>query len=489
MVSADGHHLVFGSQYPLVAGANNSGGNLNIFDRDLLAGTTQLVSTTPGGTAMQVGMGVSQVDISADGSRILLATKVSVDAAGNEYARLYMHIGNSASSTELTPGFTQGVLFAGMTSDGSKVYFTSPEKLLPADTDTAADLYVADVDSIGDVELALLTPSGGGACNPVANSAGPHWNTVDATTDCSVVAVGGGAGVASAGGAAFVLSPEPLDGGVANQPNLYEIVPGGGPELVATLSPDDPLVIDSTRDAETSATPEFQTNPDGAFATFRSTMPLTGIKNAGKPSVYVLSRGAADPLACASCNPSLTEDPTLQGEASLASAGLSITDDGRVFFNSLASLGVEDTGGTKDIYEWVDGRARMISSGIGRFDSELLSVTHDGTDAFFYTHDTLDANVDQNGERTKIYDARVDGGFFELPVKPQCQASDECHGPGTIVPGRPLIASSGKTSNGNVASDKGSKACPKGKVRRKGKCAKKPKKSAKSLKKGKKRND
>jgi hypothetical protein len=488
MLSADGQHLVFGSQYPLVPGANNSGGNLNIFDRDLATGITQLVSTTPTGAAMQVGMDVSQVDISVDGSRILLATKVSVDAAGNEFGRLFMHIGSSPKSAELTTGFTQGVIFAGMTADGSKVFFTSREKLLPADADNAADLYEAEVDSGGDVDLALLTPSGGPACSPVANSAGAHWNTVDATADCSAVALGGGAGVASASGAVFFLSPELLSGGVANQPNLYEVVPGGSPELVATLSPDDPLVIGSTRDAEISASSEFQANPNGSFATLRSSVPLTGINNAGKPSVFVFTRGASVPLACASCNPSVTEDPTLQGEAALASAGLSITDDGRVFFNTQASLGVEDTGGTKDVYEWVGGRARTISSGIGRFDSELLSVTHDGTDAFFYTHDTLDANVDQNGERTKIYDARVGGGFFELPVKPQCQASDECHGPGTIAPGPPLIASSGRTSNGNIGAGK-SKPCRKGKVRRRGKCVKKPKKSAKSLKKGKKRND
>ena len=120
----------------------------------------------------------------------------------------------------------------------------------------------------------------------------------------------------------------------------------------------------------------------------------------------------------------------------------------------------------------------MISSGIGRFDSELLTTTDDGTDAFFFTHDTLDANVDENGERTRIYDARVNGGFFKLPVKPQCAASDECHGPGTIAPGPPQIASSGRTSNGNRQ-----EACPKGKVKRKGKCVKKKSKKRQAKKK------
>ena len=108
MLSADGGHLVFGSQYPLVTGANASGGNLNIFDRDLVAGTTQLVSKTPAGTAMRVGMGVSELALSDDGARILLGTRVSEDSAGNEYARLYMHIGSSPNTVELAPAATAG---------------------------------------------------------------------------------------------------------------------------------------------------------------------------------------------------------------------------------------------------------------------------------------------------------------------------------------------------------------------------------------------
>ena len=38
---------------------------------------------------------------------------------------------------------------------------------------------------------------------------------------------------------------------------------------------------------------------------------------------------------------------------------------------------------------------------------------------------------DQNGTLTKIYDARANGGFLFIPDPVPCQASDECHGPGT----------------------------------------------------------
>ena len=40
---------------------------------------------------------------------------------------------------------TTGVLYDGMTEDGSKVFFTTKDKLLAADTDESADIYQAEV--------------------------------------------------------------------------------------------------------------------------------------------------------------------------------------------------------------------------------------------------------------------------------------------------------------------------------------------------------
>jgi hypothetical protein len=471
MVSADGSHLVFGSRFAFTPGANSNGTDLNIFDRNLETATTQLVSTTAAGTAMQAGMDVSQVDMSIDGSRILIGNQVGVDASGNELVRLFMHIGTEPKSVELAPAATSGVLFDGMTDDGSRVFFTSSQALLGPDTDSATDVYEAQVGPAGGVLLRLVS-GGAGTCNPVANGAGPHWNSVGATADCGAVAIGGGAGVGRGSGTSYYLSPESLGGsGVANEPNLYASDPDGSMRFVGTLSPNDPVVIGSVHDAGTSQGPEFQVAPSGRFATFRSVNELTGVDNAGQPSVFLFDGDASGgtSLTCPSCNATLTEDPGMKAEATLAGDGLSLTDDGRVFFNTVAPLATEDTGGKGDVYEWVGGRTSLISSGIGRFDSELLTVTHDGTDAYFFTHDQLDANVDENGDRTRVYDARTNGGFFKLPAKPQCAASDECHGPGTVAPGPPQIASSGRTSDGNQ------RACPKGKVKRKGLCVKKKK--------------
>ena len=151
---------------------------------------------------------VSELKISANGSRILTATKLGEDAQGNELTHPYMHIGSSPNSVDLAPGTTSGVLFAGMTADGSKVFFTTTDKLVGGDTRSCADLYEAAVDSSGNLSLNVITGPDFDACSPVANSNGEHWNTGSSSADCSAVAIAGGGGVASASGAIYFLSPE-----------------------------------------------------------------------------------------------------------------------------------------------------------------------------------------------------------------------------------------------------------------------------------------
>ena len=122
----------------------------------------------------------------------------------------------------------------------------------------------------------------------------------------------------------------------------------------------------------------------------------------------------------------------------MSSNGLSLTDDGRVFFATREQLVLRDTNGTQDVYEWKDGKQQLISNGVGPQDSSLLTTTADGGDVFFFTREIL-SHEDQNGNAVKIYDARQDGGFPFLPASKPCAASDECHGPGTVQPAAPDI--------------------------------------------------
>ena len=111
---------------------------------------------------------------------------------------------------------------------------------------------------------------------------------------------------------------------------------------------DNPLVLDSVAAPEAHHTADFQLNPSGVDAVFTSTLPLTGYDSASHHEVFRYD-ASAEALTCVSCNQT-GEQAT--GEATLASNGLSLTDDGRVFFNSTEGLVDRDLNENEDVYEW-----------------------------------------------------------------------------------------------------------------------------------------
>ncbi len=231
--SDDGSHFVFGSGAKFEQLGDASG---SIYDRDLNSGTTQVVSTLPDGTTM-TGGGLGELDISADGSRIVVGRELGSDGNGNNYWHPYLHLGNSTESVDLAPGAVTGVLYAGMASDGSRIFYSTKDRLLAADTDDSADIYEADVAAGGPASLSLVSVTGSGPSNGDACEPPDEWNTASGGPDCSAVALAGGAG-AGADGTFYFLSPEQLDGpaaGEADQPNLYLHLPGEAPRFVATI--------------------------------------------------------------------------------------------------------------------------------------------------------------------------------------------------------------------------------------------------------------
>ena len=242
--SADGSHFVFGSESKFEPDGNE--GEVSIYDRDLSGNDTHVVSKTPASQTMTESAGeIGELDISSDGSRILIGQLVS-ETGGAKLWHLYMNVGDADHTIDLTPGTASGVLFAGMTADGSKVFFTTADQATLDDEDNSVDLYQADVTSSASTLTRVSIGAGPGPggpgnsdlCEPAANTVHEHWNTVGSEATCGVVAVGGGGGVASDEGTIYFLSPELLDGGtngVQDAPNLYVARPGVPPRFIATL--------------------------------------------------------------------------------------------------------------------------------------------------------------------------------------------------------------------------------------------------------------
>jgi hypothetical protein len=339
-----------------------------------------------------------------------------------------------------------GVKFISMTSDGATVYFTSAEQLTADDTDTSTDLFMWSEQ--GD---SVTRVSAGDPANGDTDACTASW-----ISKCGIEVVpphirgeGGvleqqtpiDSPIAADAGDIYFYSPEQLDGeaGVRDRRNLYAFH-DGKVQFVASLG------------GGTGAI-RINVSDDGHYAAFlTSTQGLTSYETSGFPAMYRYN-AETGALICVSQNPS-GDPPTSAMEGSLN--GRFMTDDGRVFFSTRGALVPRDADGIIDVYEYVDGRPQLISTGIGENNGAvdqivgLVGVSADGTDAFFATYETL-VGQDKNGPFYKFYDARTGGGFRYVPPQAPCAAADECHGPGSSSPAAPQFGTSADLGSGGNA--------------------------------------
>jgi hypothetical protein len=227
---------------------------------------------------------------------------------------------------------------------------------------------------------------------------------------------------------------------------------------------DNPAAVHAIEQAGVHSYEDFQITPDGRYAIFSSSVPLTGFLTHGHGEIYRYD-SHLETLRCPSC---ATSGAVPSTDTTLPKHGSGLADDGRVFFTSRESFVLRDTNEKSDAYEWSDGATQLISTGVGPSDSGLVTVSADGKNAFFFTRDTLVHN-DANGGAVKIYVARENGGFAFDPPSPPCAASDECHGAGTTAPPPPEI----RTFRGSGrVTEEPQKRCRKGQVKRRGRCVK-----------------
>lgn len=316
----------------------------------------------------------------------------------------------------------------------------------------------------------------------------------------------------------YLTSEETLTGAngegrspTAGKPNLY-LDREGTLRFVETLAASDV----ASRFAAVNSVPVFhaaRVSADGRFAAFTSQASPFGYDNkdatSGKPDAeaYLYEADAnagAGKLLCASCNPTGARPA---GEDIDASAGefwaaahipvwenalygsRALSADGkRLFFEAADSLVPRDTNGVSDVYQWEapgaggcseespdysapnGGCLSLISSGQSGRKSEFLDASPSGDDVFFATLSSL---VSQDFGLIDIYDARVGGGFpAPEGATPECEG-EACQSPPPPPQAAPP-ASSTYEGPGNLSEPaEKPRSCPKGKVRRKGRCVKK----------------
>jgi hypothetical protein len=473
--SADLSHFVFTSDIPFAPGGIPG----DMYDNDTGHNTVKVISRLESGEHIANTM---PLEVSEDGSHILMVVRPGSPLPLEGPGELYMR-SNDMATYEIAPG--ESVEYLGMTPNGKKVYFATTSSLLAEDPDTSRDLYMWDEDGPSPTHLTLISkgnePTAG---NTDACSA--SWTEkcdIEAINFDSYTSAQGGLGgnrfaenfIASENGDIYYLSPEQLHGanGVNGMQNLY-VYRHGKNQFVAAL---DPAGIACTVGLQggpcsENAVARMEVTSDDSFMAFLTASNVTGYDSQGKSELY-LYRPATEEMECVSCIPS-GEPPSSDVYAS--HNGKYLTDDGRTFFETKDALVPQDTNEASDVYEFVEGRPQLITTGTNVGNETfglatimalpgLVGVSADGTDVFIATYDVL-VGQDRNGEAIKIYDARSGGGFQFTPPVPPCVAADECHGPGSEAP---VIPANGTGSNlgaaGNVQSG-GSLSAKSGKKRK-----------------------
>jgi hypothetical protein len=473
--SLDFSHFAFSSNNIAFAEEGLEVAPGSAYDNDTGADTTELISKMPDGSPIGQDAGgpdefIRIPAVSRDGSHILMSTE-----APNDTVHLIMRVGGG-KGVSYDVAEEHGVSFVGMTPDGTKVYYTSDEPLTVDDEDTSVDLFMWEEATNS---IKRLSAGAGEVGNTDSCSAG--W-----TSQCDVQSahmvidtdsetpgqIFTGDNWISDSGDVYFYSPELLDGpanGQSNKRNLF-VYRNGDVQFVAAFESGAPAA-------------RMQVTPDGdrvAFVT--STRILSGYDNSGLREMYTFDPDT-EKMNCVSCVP--TGAPPTSAVIAAAN-GIFMTDDGRTFFSTRDALVPFDSNGLRDVYEYVDGRPQLISSGTSSQDTwggglliypamtvGLEGVSHDGTDVYFSTFDTL-VSEDENGEFIKFYDARTGGGFPVQEPPPPCKAADECHNAGSVTPAPPPVGTGTYGTSGNVKSKP--KKCKKGKVKKRGKCVKKKKK-------------
>jgi hypothetical protein len=473
--SADFSHILFESsakltpEAPIDSPSTGRGNPINLYEN--VDGEVRLVGILPNGEPAPEGAKAgaelrdfpvndgfwggaieqfyTENTISADGS-IVFWGDLSTDQL---YARIdgteTVHV---SASQRTEPEEPQPAFFRGATPDGSKVFFTSAEKL--TDNATArpngpfnGDLYSYQIET---GELTDLTVAASGTAD-VLGFLGTGGDGSFAYF------VAGGAPLAP--GAPTESELVNADGTVRS--NLY-LSHDGQITYIATLGAGSVDTQNWELNSREGISPRLsRVSADGRHLLFSSTERLTSYDNAGHVELYRYG-GVSHDLQCVSCNPSGSRasfgaaiaESAPDGNAKFSVITPFLTnvlsdDGGRIFFQTKEALLPSDSNGRTDVYEWEEGQVHLISTGQASTDSFLGDASVNGNDVFFVTRQQLvGQDEDQNGD---MYDARVEGGIAaQNPAAPPppCMG-DTCRGPSSASPTFQAPGSAGLIGPGN----------------------------------------
>jgi hypothetical protein len=456
--------------------------------------------------------------VSADGSRAYFSTRPSQPPSGDcdEANKMRIMVREEtvggAEVEELVASECDRVsppcstadsddLFQGASVDQTKVYFVSGRQLADSDRDAAAgscrgsggfnpiagcDLYLYDTTKPAGERLTQVSAG-------EELGAGVHETGKDAKVLDGIAAI-------SADGshvyfvAAGVLTAEPNpegDTAVAGQPNLFAWdVAAETTAFIGTLDTGDGGGFLGLWGGSQGAypVPQIATDAqgrevggDGHVLLLRSRASLeNGDSDGGKFDVYRYDADSHELVRISQAAAGGSDNGPFDAGALMkrtigtdyAVSERPISEDGEtVVFTSTDGLMPGDVNGVEDLYMWRKGQLYRLPGSARAVVANAGVVSPDGSTVAYHTSAQV---LPSDGDKAiDVYVARVNGGYPAPPPAEVC-AGEACQGPPAMLSGSTGATSSFFQGAGNV-SGRGVKKCPKGTVRRHGKCVKKKK--------------
>ena len=345
--SAAGTPAIFESDEKLVAA--DTDGQFDVYQRSGTVTTLLSTGTTGGnGTFDSFYQGIS-----TDGTRVFFDTEEKLVAADTDNQfDIYQRSGST--TTLISTGTSGGngafdTIFRGASSDGSRVFFETDESLLAGDTDTVTDVYER---SGGTTTQVSTGPSGGnGSFFADFSAASADGSVVIFSTDESLVAAD-----------------------TDTQVDLYQRS-GGTTTQVSTGSA-------GGNGAFAAAFAGISANASRVF--FTSAEQLEPGDTDAVIDIYERSGGTTTRISTGPAGGNGAFVPLFQGSS---------TDGSRVFFDTREVLTADDTDASRDVYERASGTTTRLSAGVtggnGAVSAFFDGASETGNLVFFSTAESL----------------------------------------------------------------------------------------------------
>jgi hypothetical protein len=396
--SADGSKVFFTTAAKLVPGDTDNG-FVDVYERfyseapGIETYVTREISTGP--TGGNDSHDVIFNAVSNDGTKVFFSTAESLVAADTDKVRDVYERNTTTGETILVSGGAPScgvcgnreipATFVGATPSGSKVFFATDEKLTEADGDEASDIYVRDPSAAGPT---LATPAGSA---PVTFQGASADGTKVIFESADKLAAG--------------------DGDI--ETDIYERdLSAETTKLVSAAGTCPALMAEECAPIYRAAT------ADGSRVFFETRAQLTGADQDSSQDVYEWSAASGNSTLLSTSE----EGEEGDGEFNAVYAG-SAAEGSEVFFETSESLAAEDAEkeASNDVYERSGGVTTLLTPGNADQDATFDGASPDGMTVLFSTREALGGG--DSGEKLDVY-ARS-GGITTLvtPGSPEFDAN------------------------------------------------------------------